>query len=45
MPFVSEGGTSLVSCLCLIGMLQGVACRNEDLLKEDARLASLGVND
>jgi cell division protein FtsW (lipid II flippase) len=45
MPFVSEGGTSLVSCLCLIGMLQGVASRNEDLLKEDARLASLGVND
>jgi cell division protein FtsW (lipid II flippase) len=44
MPFVSEGGTSLVSCLCLIGMLQGVASRNEDLLKEDARLASLGVN-
>ncbi len=45
MPFVSEGGTSLVSCLCLVGMLQGVASRNEDLLKEDARLASLGVND
>ena len=44
MPFVSEGGTSLVSCLCLVGMLQGVASRNEDLLKEDARLASLGVN-
>lgn len=45
MPFVSEGGTSLVSCLCLVGMLQGVASRNEDLLKEDARLASLGVTD
>ena len=44
MPFVSEGGTSMVSCLCLIGMLQGVASRNEDLLKEDARLARLGVN-
>ncbi len=44
MPFVSEGGTSLVSCMCLIGMLQGVASRNEDLLKEDARLASLGVH-
>ncbi len=44
MPFVSEGGTSLVSCLCLIGMLQGVASRNEDLLKEDTRLAHLGVN-
>jgi len=44
LPFVSEGGTSLVSCLCLIGMLQGVASRNEDLLKEDARLARLGVD-
>ncbi len=44
MPFVSEGGTSMVSCLCLIGMLQGVASRNEDLLKEDTRLARLGVN-
>lgn len=45
LPFVSEGGTSLVSCLCLIGMLQGVASRNEDLLKEDTRLARLGVSD
>lgn len=45
MPFVSRGGTSLVACLCLVGMLQGVACRNEDLLREDARLASLGMEE
>jgi cell division protein FtsW (lipid II flippase) len=42
MPFVSYGGTSLVSSLCLIGLLQGVASLNEDNLKEDMRLATLG---
>jgi len=42
MPFVSYGGTSLVSSLCLVGLLQGVASLNEDDLKEDTRLASLG---
>ena len=42
MPFVSYGGTSLVSSLCLVGMLQGVASLNEDALKEDTRLATLG---
>ena len=44
LPFVSWGGSSLVSCLCLVGMIQGVASRNEDLLKEDARLARLGMD-
>ncbi len=42
MPFVSYGGTSLVSSLCLIGLMQGVASLNEDDLEEDARLARLG---
>ena len=42
MPFVSYGGTSLVSSLCLVGMLQGVASLNEDNLKEDTRIATLG---
>ena len=41
MPFVSYGGTSLVSSLCLMGLLQGVASLNEDALDEDTRLASL----
>jgi len=40
MPFVSYGGTSLVSSLCLIGFLQGVASLNEDALREDTRLAN-----
>ena len=39
MPFVSYGGTSLVSSMCLIGLLQGVGSINEDDLREDMRLA------
>ncbi len=39
MPFVSYGGTSLVSSLCLAGLLQGIASINEDDLKEDTQLA------
>ena len=42
MPFVSYGGTSLVSCLGLMGAVQGVASRNERLLREDQRLAEGG---
>lgn len=42
MPFVSYGGTSLVSSLCLVGLLQGVASLDDDDLKEDTRLAMLG---
>ena len=40
MPFVSYGGTSLASSLCLIGLLQGVASLNEDAIAEDTRLAN-----
>jgi len=39
MPFVSYGGTSLVSSMCLMGLLQGVGSLNADDLEEDARLA------
>ena len=42
MPFVSYGGTSLVSSLCLIGLTQGVGSLNEDDLEEDTRLALMG---
>ncbi len=42
MPLVSYGGTSLISTLCLLGMLQGVASLNEDALREDSRIA--GIN-
>ena len=45
MPFVSYGGTSLVSSMCLIGLLQGVASLNEDDLDEDTRLAMLGSEE
>lgn len=42
MPFVSYGGTSLVSSMCLIGLLQGVASLNDDDLDEDTDLAMMG---
>lgn len=35
MPFVSYGGTSLVSCMGLIGLIQGVASVNQDRLNYD----------
>ena len=35
MPFVSYGGTSMVSCMGLIGLLQGVASVNQDDLSYD----------
>ena len=35
MPFVSYGGTSLVSCMGLIGLIQGVASVNQDDLSYD----------
>ncbi len=41
MPFVSYGGTSLVSSLCLSGLLQGVASLNEDDLKEETNRARI----
>ena len=30
LPFISYGGTSLISSMCLIGFIQGVASLNED---------------
>ena len=39
LPFISYGGTSMVSSLCLIGLLQGVAARNEAGIKQDKALA------
>lgn len=41
MPFVSYGGTSMVSSMCLAGLIQGVASLNEDDLDEDARMMRL----
>lgn len=42
MPFVSSGGSSMLSSMGLIGLLQGVHSLNEDDLEEDTRLASIG---
>ncbi len=39
MPFVSYGGSSLLSSMCLVGFIQGVASLNEDDLREDTRIA------
>lgn len=43
MPFVSYGGSSLVSSMALMGLLQGVASLNEDDLSEDIRIADEGA--
>lgn len=42
LPFISYGGTSLVSSLCIIGLMQGVAARNEAGMNEDRELAMQG---
>ena len=39
MPFLSYGGTSLVSCMGVIGLLCGVGARNAADREADARLA------
>ncbi len=39
MPFVSYGGTSLVSCMGTIGLLQGVASLNQDDLEYDYEIS------
>ncbi|NLB91200.1 MAG: FtsW/RodA/SpoVE family cell cycle protein [Clostridiales bacterium] len=41
MPFVSYGGSSLVSSLCIVGLLQGVGSINEEDIKEDTALATM----
>lgn len=39
MPFVSYGGTSLVSCMCLIGLIQGVSSVNQDDMDYDYEIS------
>ena len=35
MPFVSYGGSSLLSCLCMVGILHGICARAQEDLEED----------
>ncbi|MBO2515876.1 MAG: hypothetical protein CW338_01180 [Clostridiales bacterium] len=41
LPFISSGGTSMVSAMCLIGLVQGVEARNRDVLDEDEEMAEI----
>jgi cell division protein FtsW (lipid II flippase) len=45
MPFVSYGGTSLVSCMGLIGLLQGVSSVNQDDLTYDYEVSHSRVDE
>ncbi len=42
LPLLSYGGTSMISSLCVLGLLQGVAARVEYGLERDRRLAGEG---
>ena len=42
LPFVSYGGSSLLSSLCVIGLMQGIAARNAAGVREDEALAEYG---
>lgn len=42
LPFMSSGGTSLVSSLCIMGLLQGVANANARGIAEDQMIAMSG---
>ncbi len=39
LPFISYGGTSMVSSLCMIGFLQGISSRNAAEINEDKLIA------
>lgn len=45
LPFISMGGTAMVSSMCIIGIMQGVAARNAAGLREDRELALQGGDD
>ncbi len=42
LPLVSYGGTSLISSLGIMGLLQGVASVNQEDIKEDQMIALIG---
>ena len=35
MPFLSYGGSSLISCMAMIGILHGIGAKAQDNLEED----------
>ena len=35
MPFISYGGSSLLSCLCMVGVLHGICARAQEDMEED----------
>ena len=39
LPFVSYGGTSMVSCMAMIGLIQGVASVNQDDMEYDYEIS------
>lgn len=45
LPFISQGGSSMVSSMAVIGLLQGVAARNEQILREDETMAYFGQRE
>lgn len=41
LPFISYGGSSLVSSMCMTGLIQGVESLNKEQLRQDAHLTML----
>ena len=35
MPFISYGGSSLLSCMCMVGVLHGICARAQEDMEED----------
>ena len=35
MPFISYGGSSLLSCMCMVGILHGICARAQEDMEED----------
>ncbi len=40
LPFVSSGGSSLIACLCLVGMIEGVAVKNGE--RDERKITAAG---